>query len=270
MIRATAHTIVQRDGLDCIHFRARSFHEVIANGNFKRTMIEFVNWQPTSPELLAVATHCDRVYLFATPMEVQCLPDAVAGKPCVGRFMLRLFATPFRVLLTRCLDHSSSRATESLKPSKGRDDRSDTSLRSMKKRVPAQTATPPANRSRRQKVSRPVGRGYDPGSGNPIKSEKPISHMVTTVKLETGGDASPRRFSCRRRAISWLIPHIEDASLKEVILHILARWHHNDQFSDSESTGKRQSITWKSLGLNHQPLFTFCVQTRFHTYCSGM
>lgn len=199
-------------------------------------------------------------------MEVQYLPVAVFGKPCVGRLMLRLFATPFRVLLTRCLDHSSSRITESLKLSKDRDDRS--SLGSTKKRVPAQTATPLANRPRRQKFSRPVGKGYDPGSRNPALSEKgkPISHTVTTVKLETGLelDVSPRSLNFRRRAISWLIPHfrmpyIEDASLKEVILHILARWHHNDQSSDSESTGERRSITCGRLGLNHQLLPTFCI-----------
>ena len=197
-------------------------------------------------------------------MEVQRFPVAVAGKPCAGRLMLRLFATPFRVLLTRCLDHSSSKATESLKLSKGRDDRSDTSRGSTKKRVPAKTATPLVNRSRRQKFSRPVGRRYDPGSGNPATSEKgkPISHTTTTVKLQNGVDASPRKLRFRRCAISWLVPHFlmpytEDASLKEVILHILARWHHNDQSSDSESTGKHRPITCERLGLNRQPLPAF-------------
>ena len=210
------------------------------------------------------ATHCGRVCLFATPMEVQRLPVAVAGKPCVGKLMLRLFATPFRVLLTRCLDHSSSKATGSLELSKGSDDRSDTSRGSTKRRVAAKTATPLVNRPRRQKFSRPVGKRYDPGSGNPAMSEKgkPISHTATTVKIQKEVDASPRKLRFRRRAISWLIPHFlmpytEDASLKEVILHILARWHHNDQSSDSESTGKRRPITCERLGLNHRPLPAF-------------
>jgi hypothetical protein len=166
-------------------------------------------------------------------MGVQCRPVAVAGKSCVGRLILRPFATPFRVLLTRCLDHSSSRATEYLKPSKGRDDRPDTSLGSTKKRVPTRTATPLVYRPRRQKVSLPVGGRDDPGSGNPVMSEKGkrISHMATIEKPETGA-ASPRKLSFRRRAISWLIPHflmpyIEDASLQQVTLYILVRWHHN-------------------------------------------
>jgi hypothetical protein len=186
------------------------------------------------------ATRCDRVYLSATRMGVQCLPVAVAGKSCVGKLMLRLFATPFRVLLTRCLDHSSSRATENLKQSKGRDYRPDTSRGNTKKRVPTRTATPLVYRPRRQKFSRPVGGRYDPGSENPAMSEKvkPISHTATTEKPETGAGASPRKVGFRRRAISWLIPHflmpyIEDASLQQVILHILVRWHHNDQSSDS-------------------------------------
>jgi hypothetical protein len=185
------------------------------------------------------ATRCDRVYLSATLMGVQCRPVAVAGKSCVGRLMLRPFATPFRVLLTRCLDHSSSRATEYLKLSKGRDGRPDTSLGSTKKRVPTRTATPLVYRPRRQKFSRPVGGRYDPGSGNPAMSEKgkPISHTATTEKSKMGA-ASPRKLSCRRRAISWLIPHflmpyIEDASLQQVIIYILVRRHHNDQYSDS-------------------------------------
>jgi hypothetical protein len=183
-------------------------------------------------------------------MGVQCLPVAVAGKSCVGRLMLRLFATPFRVLLTRCLDHSSSRATEYLKPSKGRDYRPDTSLGSTKKRVPTRTATPLVYRPRRQKFSRPVGGRYDPGSGDPAMSEKgkPISHTAMTVKFQKGVGASPRKVGFRRRAISWLIPHFlipytEDESLKEVILHILVRWHHNDQSSDSECTGECRPTT---------------------------
>ena len=114
-------------------------------------------------------------------------------------------------LLTRCLDRSSSRATEPFKRRGVCNNRPDKLRGSTKRRVPAMTApTPTGPLGWGKRFSRPVGKMETLGSEKPTRLEKAILTLATTttMKPEPGVDTVPRKPRLWRRAKSWLASHL--------------------------------------------------------------